>query len=80
MKLMGTRRGVPDLMLFLPRGEYAGLAMELKTEKGRTSDEQDAWIAHLESHGWFGEIIRNTLDGLMTIETYLDEGEPSWMQ
>lgn len=60
MKRQGVKRGVPDLHLPVPRGEYASLYIELKRPGGKTSDNQDWWISALEKvgnrvcvcHGW----------------------------
>lgn len=57
LKGMGVKSGVPDLCLPIKRGAYSGLYVELKKLKGgKVSDEQDAWIALLQSQG-FGAIV-----------------------
>lgn len=58
MKEAGYSRGVPDMLIFEPRGMYNGLAIEVKTEKGRASDEQKAWIRGLNDRGWRAEICK----------------------
>jgi len=58
MKEAGYSKGVPDMIIYEPRGMYAGLAIEVKTEKGRASDEQKAWIRNLNSRGWRAEICK----------------------
>lgn len=45
MKAMGVKKGVPDLLLPLPSGIYSGLAAELKAPGGKTSPEQNEWLA-----------------------------------
>lgn len=58
MKAEGAQAGVPDYLLPLARGGYAGLAIELKTATGRVRPEQRAWLAHLEGQGWQVAVAR----------------------
>ena len=58
MKEAGYSKGVPDMLIYEPCGMYAGLAIEVKTEKGRASDEQKAWIRNLNNRGWRAEICK----------------------
>ena len=57
-KAAGYRKGIPDLIIFTPSGGKVGLAIELKTLKGRPSVEQKEWVADLQSKGWEAEIIK----------------------
>ena len=53
LKAEGVKAGVPDYLLPEPRGEFSGLAIELKRAKGgRPSDSQLDWLDYLESVGW----------------------------
>ena len=56
LKAMGVRRGFPDLTLWLPRGGFHGLAVELKAAKGRPTPEQLDWLAHMSAIGWRAEV------------------------
>lgn len=61
LKAMGVKRGFPDLGLFVRRGEYSALFIELKkpknkTKAGKTNDEQDNWLEYLRTQG-FGTIV-----------------------
>lgn len=58
MKEAGYSKGVPDMLVYEPRGMYVGLAIEVKTEKVRASDEQKEWIRQLNSKGWRAEICK----------------------
>ena len=58
LKAEGVRPGVPDYLLPVQRGEHVGLAIELKTAKGRTSPEQREWLAHLTQEGWMATVAR----------------------
>ena len=50
-RLMGVRRGVPDLHLPVPRGRYHGLYIEMKRPGGKKSDDQDWWHEQLMAQG-----------------------------
>ena len=51
-KALGVRRGFPDLTLWLPRGGFHGLAVELKAGRNKMTPEQADWLAHMSSAGW----------------------------
>lgn len=58
LKQTGVKPGVPDVFLDLPRNGYHGLRIEMKRPKtdsqsaGRTSGEQDIWLAMLKNEGY----------------------------
>ena len=53
MKGLGWKRGIPDLLCFARRGDYVGLALELKADaKEKPSDDQLLWLRGLELQGW----------------------------
>lgn len=70
MKEAGYSRGIPDLLIFEPRGMYVGLAIEVKTLKGRPSPEQRAWIRDLNSRGWRAEICKGYDSAAALIKEY----------
>jgi hypothetical protein len=48
----GVKSGVPDIHLPIPRGEYAGLWVELKRQKGGVvSANQRIWLNRLNANG-----------------------------
>lgn len=63
MRAAGYNKGVPDLLIYEPSHDarYVGLALELKTPKGRISKEQQQWLYDLQARGWQVAIPR-TLD------------------
>ena len=56
-KAEGVKAGVPDLCLPVARGEFHGLYIEMKRIKGgKTSSEQEGWIAALTAQGYYVEV------------------------
>ena len=56
MKAEGTRKGVPDVWLPIPRGGYHGLIIEMKWGKNRPSADQKRWISFLRDQGYFVQV------------------------
>lgn len=66
-KALGGKAGVPDLVIAVPRGPYAGLFLEFKRLKGSTTTpEQLAWQATLRRNGYKAEIVKG-FDGAMEV-------------
>lgn len=61
-KAMGTRKGFPDLFLALPCNGYHGAFFELKSEKGKTSKEQEVYLALLKKQGYKTFVTRSYED------------------
>jgi len=72
MKAMGTRRGFPDLVLYVGRGKYVGLVVEMKLGKGRPSKEQNGWLNHLEGEGYSCHVCYGLDEGVEAISRYLE--------
>ena len=72
-KAMGVRAGFPDLGLYIARHGYHGLFIELKTSKGRQTDNQKFFQAMLEEQGYRYEVVRSIEDFKQLIEEYLRE-------
>ena len=64
MVALGVKRGWPDLVLPLPGG---GLAIEFKSATGRTTAEQDAWLAYFERIGWRAAVVRSAPEAVALI-------------
>ena len=71
LKQQGVKRGVPDLCLPVPRGQYHGLYIEMKTETGSTSHEQDWWGEHLLEQGYMWEVCHGWKSAVRVLEWYL---------
>ena len=68
---LGVRRGVPDIFLPFPCNGFHGLYIELKTEKGKTSPDQDRWIEYLESVNYKVHVCRSSDAAIKVILDYL---------
>lgn len=77
LKQQGLKAGVPDLCLPVPAGSYHGLYIEMKTETGRTSPEQDWWIAELTKQGYFVEVCHGWQSAVRVLEWYFGLGVQS---
>lgn len=71
LKRMGVKSGVPDLCLPVARGAYHGLWIEVKTPKGRVSDNQKWWLCQLERNGYCVYVCRSAAEAICRIEEYL---------
>jgi hypothetical protein len=68
---LGYKKGVPDLVIFVPRGIYHGLLLEVKSLRGRVSAEQKRWHTSLENNGYFVAIPRSFEQAKELIHLYL---------
>lgn len=71
LKAEGVKPGVPDYLLPVGRGGYVGLALELKTAKGRVSPEQCEWLAHLAAQGWQAVVARGWEQAWDVVRDYM---------
>ena len=71
--MMGTK-GVPDI-LGIYKGQFLGI--EVKTEKGKVSPEQEAFLENIRKHGGIGFVARSiddVIDHLGLRDRFLDFG------
>jgi len=73
LKREGVKRGVPDIWLPVRREPFVGFVCELKVKGGRTSQEQHAWLAHLETQGWCAAICWGWQAAARELLRYLGE-------
>lgn len=59
----GIRAGVPDVLLPVPRGDWTGLAVELKAGRGRLTPAQSDWLDRLAAEGWRTHVHRSEQPG-----------------
>jgi hypothetical protein len=80
MKAEGVKKGVPDIMLPVPinNRQYCGLLIEMKRPKsgdqtqGRTSDEQNDWIAFLRSVGYGVSVCFDWIAAAKEVQAYAE--------
>ncbi len=70
-KRMGLRKGIPDLLLALPRAGYAGLWIEMKSKTGRLTTDQKEWNERLNNVGYRAVICYRFEAAKCEIENYL---------
>jgi hypothetical protein len=73
MKAAGYLRGIPDLLIFEPSGDYCGLAIELKAGKGRASSYQLNALKSLRARGWRGEVSTGWDDTIELLNEYFPD-------
>lgn len=67
----GLKKGVPDVVLPVPHGEYVGLYIEMKYGKNRPTQEQKDWLAFLKSVGHYTDVAYNWQEASEKILWYL---------
>jgi hypothetical protein len=71
MKRTGYVKGFPDLFIYEPRGEFHGLAIEMKKEKGGVaSPEQKRWQDDLRNRGYCSYICKGKDEAIKIIDEY----------
>ena len=74
LRAEGVRRGVPDLFLMLPRGQWSGLFIEMKRRNAPPSavkTEQREFIDRAERHGYRAVACRGADEAIAVITDYL---------
>lgn len=72
MKAEGRRAGVPDIFIPVAMGNYHGMFVELKKEKGGVlSKDQKEWIKKLNEAGYYSVVARGFDNAKKEIENYL---------
>lgn len=71
MKAEGTRKGIPDLCLAVPRGALHGLYIELKARHGQVRPWQSTAIYYLRLAGYRAEFCYGADKAIAVIHEYL---------
>jgi hypothetical protein len=71
LKKMGTKRGLPDIMIWAARHDFHGLAIELKTSTGSPSKDQKHVETCLRKERYLYEIVRKFDDFKQLVDKYL---------
>ena len=70
----GLKKGVPDIILPVPRGAYHGLFIEMKRVSGsRVSAEQRQWLQDLCEQGYAAAVCYGWKAASECIKTYIQE-------
>lgn len=72
-KAMGVKAGVPDLVLPVPRGGYAGLYIEMKYGKNKTTETQNNWIHDLTIQKYRVVVCWGGREATAVLEEYLQK-------
>lgn len=73
MKMTGYVAGVPDLIIFEPRGDYHGLTIEVKRDKAsKPSAVQVEWMNQLNKRGYRAVCCHSVDEAIKEIEMYLE--------
>jgi hypothetical protein len=67
----GRMKGVSDLFLRAGRHGYHGLFIEMKTPKGRLTDEQKKFIEDARAEGYRAEVCRSWQEAARLVVEYL---------
>ena len=72
MKAEGVKRGVPDYIWPVRAGQFIGLVIELKRQRGgKASDEQKTWLEHYLAQGWGAVLCNGADDAIRCVRNYL---------
>ena len=78
-KAEGTKKGVSDMFLPVPRNGRAGLWIELKKRKGGTeSAEQKAWGQAMRDRGYAYMVARGWREASEALTMWLGFTEAAW--
>ena len=67
----GAKQAVPDLFLAVPVRGYAGLFIEMKSEKGVLRKEQRYFLLRLAKVGYRAEVVYSVEEFMMKVNIYL---------
>ena len=76
LKAEGVKAGVPDIFLAFPKiyhsgAFFAGLFIEMKAGKNRTTQSQKEWIVGLKNAGYMVAVCYGWEQAVQEIERYL---------
>ena len=71
MKRQGVKAGVADVILQIPKKEFASLCLEFKTKTGRQSKEQREYQRQVEMAGSKYVVVRSVEEAIGEMRMYL---------
>ena len=72
-KGQGMLSGVPDLFLPVPKNGYHGLFIEMKSEKGRVTENQHWFLTNADSLGYKTVVCYSAKEAISAIEAYYSQ-------
>ena len=72
-KNQGMLSGVPDLFLPVPKNGYHGLFIEMKSEKGRLTENQQWFLTNAESVGYKTVVCYGSKEAIAAIQAYYEQ-------
>lgn len=72
-KRMGVKAGVPDLVIPVARGGYAGAFIELKVGSNTATVNQKRWLKDLKDQGYYTTVCYGSRKAAEIIEWYLNQ-------
>jgi len=70
-KVMGTKRGCPDILIFEPCKYNFGLAIEMKNGRNKCTPDQTAFLEALALRGWRTHVCYSSADAIEVIDDFL---------
>lgn len=71
LKRMGVTPGCPDLAILEPKGIYCGAFIEMKSKKGKLSENQKNMIEALKVKGYFCRVCYSFEDFEQAVTEYM---------
>lgn len=72
LRAEGVKAGVPDMILFVARGGYHGLAIEMKRQRAyKISPKQICWMRRMSEQGWYAVVCQGAVQAQNIITKYL---------
>lgn len=72
MKAEGVKRGVADLFLPYPVGEWHGCYIEMKFGKNKVTDEQEAFLEYVHDKGYYTAVCYSAEEAYEVLTAYVD--------
>ena len=72
-KGQGMLSGVPDLFLPVPKNGFHGLFIEMKSEKGRITENQHWFLTNAEGLGYKTAVCYSAKEAISAIQAYYDQ-------
>lgn len=71
MKAEGQKKGVPDILICLPRQGYTGLAIEMKFHPKKQSPEQKQYQTVMTQAGWLYVLAYSCKEAVTAVGQYM---------